>query len=315
MIHLVCPNPAIDRTLLFQGLKEGIPNRPTEIREFPGGKSFNVAYSLNFEKKQDFLIHTILGGLYGDKLAKLAKEQNYPLAINKSLEETRLCSILVDQPTHTIMPIYEKGQPLTDHVLSKLTEQMISQVQTDDFLVFSGSFMLGMPTDYIHHLETEFAKQGKKIKLCIDSSGAALKDTYSQATPFLIKINDEEIRDIFPDEQLEKKADFLRLLKTKIRPDIAHFIITLGKDGIIGRLDGQYYHGWAEPIQAKNPIACGDFFLGRLIKGLADKQTPEAILTDALLFSTCNALNWFPEVTTQQLAQYRETITVESLPD
>ena len=35
MIHLVCPNPAIDRTLLVDGFVKSLPNRPYEVKEFP----------------------------------------------------------------------------------------------------------------------------------------------------------------------------------------------------------------------------------------------------------------------------------------
>ncbi|ABP89173.1 Fructose-1-phosphate kinase and related fructose-6-phosphate kinase (PfkB) [Streptococcus suis 05ZYH33] len=46
MIHLICPNPALDRTLLVEKIEKNIPLRPTEVRDYPGGKSFNVAYAL-----------------------------------------------------------------------------------------------------------------------------------------------------------------------------------------------------------------------------------------------------------------------------
>lgn len=37
MIHLICPNPALDRTLLVEKIEKNIPLRPTEVRDYPGG--------------------------------------------------------------------------------------------------------------------------------------------------------------------------------------------------------------------------------------------------------------------------------------
>ena len=63
MIHLVCPNPALDRTILLHDLKEDLVNRPDAVHENAGGKSFNGAYVLNCEKDKEqgnFCIHTML---------------------------------------------------------------------------------------------------------------------------------------------------------------------------------------------------------------------------------------------------------------
>lgn len=97
MIHLICPNPAIDRTLLLKTIEQAIPNRPIEIREFPGGKSFNVAYALSYtEEPPALMIHTMLGGIYGDYVHTMAKEKGYHLAITATNKNTRMCNILVD---------------------------------------------------------------------------------------------------------------------------------------------------------------------------------------------------------------------------
>ena len=74
MIHLVCPNPALDRTVLLSRFKEDVVNRPRQVHENAGGKSFNVAYVLNYEKGEEqgnFCIHTMLGGKMGKMVFRL----------------------------------------------------------------------------------------------------------------------------------------------------------------------------------------------------------------------------------------------------
>jgi tagatose 6-phosphate kinase len=312
MIHLICPNPAVDRTLLLETIENAIPNRPIEVKEFPGGKSFNVAYALTYEKiSETVMIHTMIGGLYGKQLVELAQAKGYLLRTTAVQKNTRLCNILVDVQKKEIVPVYEKGFELDEATLALFTQNLIHAIHENDIVVFSGSLMKGMPADYISQLEAELARRQVTFKLCVDTSGAALKETYQKAAPYLIKINDEEVREIFPKKQLNTVEDYLTLLADGIKKEIPNFIITLGKAGIVARMHGEFYFGAAQPVEAKNPIACGDFFLGRLIKGIAEEDSVEAMLKSALVFSTCNVLNWYPEVTDTQLATILPTITLE----
>lgn len=190
---------------------------------------------------------------------------------------------------------------------------MLSSIQKDDLLVFSGSLMKGMPANYIAQIEKKLQQLNIRFKLCVDTSGKALVETYQHTQPFLIKINDEEIKDIFPEKKLNTPADYLDLLRNDVKKSIANFVITLGKEGIVARMNNQLYTGFAEPIEAKNPIACGDFFLGRLINGLNNVESTIDTLRSALLFSICNVLNWYPEVMEEQLDSLFPTISVTKL--
>lgn len=314
MIHLICPNPAIDRTLLLETIETAVPNRPVEVKEFPGGKSFNVAYALSYkEERPQVTIHTMLGGAYGKHLTQLAEANGYLVQATQINNNTRLCNILVDMEKKEILPVYEKGFELNTEILAAFTDSLLAAVQENDVVVFSGSLMKGMPNDYIAQIDRELAKRKISFKLCVDTSGEALVQTYQQTTPYLIKINDEEIRDIFPDKKLETQEEYLQLLTKDIRKEIPHFVITLGAKGIVARINDQCYTGFAQPIEAKNPIACGDFFLGRLVKGISQADPAEEFLTSSLLFSTCNAMNWYPEVTEEQMQKVLPTITVEKV--
>lgn len=314
MIHLICPNPAIDRTLLIDSINYGSPNRPSEVREFPGGKSFNVAYALSRNSGIDAIqIHTMLGGLYGQQVAELAQLNGYSLQNTEVQKNTRLCNIIVDTSKKRVLPVYEKGFDLSKAILDRFTHKLLDSIHKNDILVFSGSLMKGMPDNYIAYINQKACEQVGSIRLCVDTSGAALQETYRKTTPYLIKINDEETSELFPDKKLVTPADFLDLLKNEIDPAIDNFIITLGAKGIVARIKQHFYLGQAEPIAAKNPIACGDFFLGRLINGIYHNNNATEILTDALAYSTCNAMNWFPLVTDEQLQTVRPTLSIEEI--
>ena len=307
MIHLICPNPAIDRTLLFEKIVRDKPNRPIKLKEVPGGKGFNVAYALSFNNDVNFKIHTVLGGKYGEHFIELADYYHYPIVKTAVDTNTRLCHILVDESDRSLVLSQEYGFKLNKRLFNSF-----DNVKTGDYVVFSGSLMKGMPETYISDVYEELLQRGIKAKLVVDTSGAPLRQAYKLA-PYMIKINNEEILDIFPDKKLETIQDYLHLLQFEVNPTITNFIITLGGKGAIGRIGNKYLYGYSEPVEVKNPNACGDFFLGRFMHGLAQKESARSTLQEALAFSTSNVENWFPEVTQKQLEKVTEKIQIKDL--
>ncbi|MGM0168603.1 hypothetical protein IGI39_004358 [Enterococcus sp. AZ135] len=301
MIHLVCPNPAIDRTLLVDGFVKSLPNRPYEVKELPGGKGFNVAYAIGYEAPSvEFCVHTIAGGRNGEYLGDLAISSNVPVNFTKIDSNTRVCNIIMDTQNFATYPIYENSFQLNNELLEKYTSALKRSVKEMDYIVFSGSLMKGMPSNYIAKFINEFRE--KDVKIFVDTSGEALRQAY-QAKPYAIKINDEEILDIFPEADLSTIDSYAALLASKATESIPVFIITLGEKGIIAKIDDQILYVKAKKVVAKNPIACGDFFLGGLIKNLATGQNPEYTLKRAISYSTANVLSWYPELNQQQIEE------------
>lgn len=293
MIHLICPNPALDRTLLMEKFRPSQPNRPLKVQEYPGGKSFNVAYAINkIAAQKEIMVHTILGGKTGESVEKLAGERGISLAKTIVHANTRECNIIVDSETRQIYPIYEKGFELDKNILKKFTLSLLNSIEPNDIIVFSGSFMQGFPINYISEIKRKI--ENKHVKVFVDTSGEHLKNAFS-CDPYMIKINDEEIRGVFPEIKLESKEDFIQFIRTTNKKMPSLLIITLGKDGVIAKMGKQIFYLKAPEIQVKNPIASGDFFLGVIIGCLENKQYEKA-LKKAISFSTANCLNWFPEV-------------------
>lgn len=309
MIHLICPNPAIDRTLLIDGFIEGKPNRPYEVREFAGGKSFNVAYAMAFEAPTvDFCVHTIAGGRNGALLEELANANKTTLKLTEVATNTRVCNIIMDTQNNLTFPIYENSFDLNQELLADFTQQLKSAIAPEDYVVFSGSLMKGMPADYIAKLVEEF--RNEEVKVFVDTSGEALVHAF-EARPYAIKINDEEILDLFPDVELESVDSYGELLKSEAVADIPVFIITLGAKGIIAKINGDIVYVKAQKVAAKNPIACGDFFLGGLVKYIALQSDPVTTLKKAISYSTANVLSWFPELKQSDIYEIYASLEVK----
>lgn len=303
MIHLVCPNPALDRTLLVEAIEKNVPLRPTEVRDYPGGKSFNVAYALRENGVTDYCIHTILGGQIGNYVQELNQERGNKLALVESQQNTRTCSIYVETSTGEVVLFYEKGLELTEELLDTFTQQLESTLKDGDILVFSGSLMKGMPDDYIKG----FIERFPHVQTIVDTSGPALKEAY-QARPSLIKINNEEFKELYPDLDEEDPEAILRLLKEKTPHD--NIIITMGGKGSLAKIGERYFQIQSPKKETINPIASGDFYLGLLVKGLYLGQEPETYLKEAAAYATANCLNYFPEVQKEQFEKVFEDVSL-----
>nr|WP_321292358.1 PfkB family carbohydrate kinase [uncultured Trichococcus sp.] len=309
MIHLICPNPAIDRTLLIKDFKSGVPNRPHEVKEFAGGKGFNVAYAIGFEEPDaDFCVHTIIGGRNGDFLKDLADERHIPLRLTHIDVNTRLCNIIIDTETLLNYPIYENSFNLDKTLLNQFTQELESSISAGDYVVFSGSLMKGMPSDYISNFIDKF--KDSDVKFLVDTSGEALVNAY-QVKPYAIKINDEEVLDLVPNKSFDTIEAYAELLESDFTKDIPFFIITLGSKGIIAKVNDGIFHIQAEKVNAKNPIASGDFFLGALVKNISVGEDPLTTLKRAISYSTANVLNWYPELHASDIEEIYKKLTIK----
>ncbi|MBG9979554.1 1-phosphofructokinase [Facklamia sp. DSM 111018] len=294
MIHLICPNPAVDRTLLLNRLEPGSPNRPIEVRDFPGGKSFNVAYALELSGKgQEVTIHTILGGHNGERVRDLSERYNTSISALSVTQNTRECNILVDLSSKEIFPIYEKGFELTPALLDSFTQQLIRSISDHDLVVFSGSLMKGMPEDYI--VKIQESVEAEDVKFIIDTSGEPLKAVYQNGNPHVIKINDEEYNELLQRDYHSPEA-FIHSLKTEQEASAPYFIITMGGKGAVAKIKDRYFHLYLDPIEVKNPIASGDHFLGRLVQGVAEEEDFLESLKRSIAYSTSNCLYWYPHI-------------------
>ncbi|MBF0819153.1 tagatose-6-phosphate kinase [Streptococcus danieliae] len=306
MIHLVCPNPALDRTLLVERIEKNIPLRPSEVREYPGGKSFNVAYALKENGVSDYVIHTILGGRIGQYIQDLNMDKGNALQIVENSQNTRTCNIYMETETGDVTLFYEKGLDLTEDLLTQFTSQLEDSLSDGDWLVFSGSLMKGMPDDYIKQL----IDRHPGVHTIVDTSGAALRAAY-QSQPSLVKINNEELKDLYPDLDENSPEQILAILKEETPHE--NMIVTMGAKGSLAKIGHRFFRVAPLRVEALNPIASGDFYLGVLVKGLSQQEAPEIYLREAAAFSAANCLQYFPEVDQGEYQDLLEKVIVEEL--
>ncbi|MDG3132684.1 PfkB family carbohydrate kinase [Streptococcus suis] len=140
--------------------------------------------------------------------------------------------------------------------------------------------MKGLPDDYIKG----FIEKYPEVMTVVDTSGDALQEVY-QARPSLIKINNEELKDIYPELDEESPEAILGILK-EVTPH-ENIIITMGDKSNLAKIGQCFFRIQSPKKEACNPIAAGDFYLGLLVKGISQGQYPRSLFEGS--GSLCNS--------------------------
>lgn len=310
MIHVVCPNPALDRTVFLKNFIENGVSRANSSLDLLGGKGFNVIRSFFVnEVRPDFCVHTLLGGYIGDYLKTFIENERITSTVTTIKETTRICTILVDEEQNYASLINEPGPSVSEEEISSFVRRLFSQVQSEDIVVFSGSVPGGMDERFYHDMIVLL--QNKGAKCILDSSSASLSEGIT-ANPWLIKVNELEFFELLGKEIGQPDAESVeRELRNWEGP--SNFIVTMGGNGSLAKFDGTVYKVELPSIHATNATASGDIFLGGLTMQISKNCSIEDALLTASTFSLSNCLYWYPNINLSDVEYYKPQIKITNL--
>lgn len=306
LIHVVCPNPALDRTIFLNEFKPNNVNRSNLSIDLLGGKGFNVIRSFLIQDQPSFVVHSFLGGYTGDYLRTLISRNGIKNITTQIKGTSRICSIIVDEKLNQAHVINEGGPSIQEEEKQEFTDNLLNKVKPDDFVIFSGSLPQGLEEDFYYSLISQLQHVGAKCIL--DSSGNYL-DEGVKANPWLVKVNEQEFFELIGKSEdaiiNSNLADELKNIELS-----SHVVVTLGSEGCIAKLDNTLYQVSLPKIKAKNPTASGDIFLGALIKAIANGESPVKALRMASTYSLSNCLYWYPNIAISDVESYKNHIKI-----
>ncbi|MGM7719751.1 1-phosphofructokinase family hexose kinase [Metabacillus sp. Hm71] len=309
MIHVVCPNPALDRTIFLNNFYQNGVSRAEKSMDLLGGKGFNVIRSFLVNERPSFLVHTFLGGYTGDYLKSMIDDEQIDCIVTPTKETTRICSIIVDQTLRQAHLINESGPKVDRKEKNQFIENLVNQVNQEDYVIFSGSLPGGIDSDFYYNLIDLLEKKGAKCIL--DSSGVPLTEGV-KAEPWLTKVNEFEFLELV-DKKDQKPTEEVIVSELKTLSNHENFIVTLGGKGTIAKFDHEIYKIVLPKIQVTNATASGDIFLGALVKELNRSETIEEALRSASAYSLTNCLYWYPKIGVEELDFYTKQIDITKL--
>ena len=233
-IVTVTANPSLDRTItLVSPLVPGEVQAAAAAREDAGGKGINVARVV------------AASGVPSLAVLPLAADDPFAPALHASHVPARAvpvrghvrANVTITDPDGVTTKLNLPGAPLSARDVAALVEAVVEASGGAVWLVLAGSLPPGAGDSlYVEIIAAVRRRWGADApRIAVDTSGAALRAVVEQASPDLIKPNDEELAELAGAtlEPGDLSAAVLAVARTLVPAKVAGALITLGAEGAV----------------------------------------------------------------------------------
>lgn len=283
MILTVTPNPLLEKRLYFDKVKLGSINRSAKETFYAGGKGINVSRQLNKLNVKNSAL-TLLGGNNGKLLRKTLLEENIEFIAVGIKDETRYCSVIVEEDTKRITSFFAPSSDISVAEVNQFLDKLEKTVQNCSIVVLAGSSP-NKEAEQIFLKGIELANHYDKISV-IDTYGAHLKECI-ELSPFCIHNNLNELENslnisLKNENQIE---DFLDYLYSK---GIKHSYLTNGGETFYCSKFDFHYKVKPPKINVIDSVGSGDSFTAGIVYGIEKAMVFEDALKLATALGTIN---------------------------
>lgn len=267
-------NPALDKSAKVDGIITEHKLKCHTINYQPGGGGINISRVLNRLGLASNCVFPF-GGDNGLLLNELLVKESLTIHAIPVKAWTRENFSVIDTQTGLQYRFGMPGNTLVENELSEIENTLKKLLAENDILVLSGSLPENMAADYYAKLIKGLAK--KKIKIVLDTSGLALKETLKENI-YLIKPNQRELAQLAGKDflsKLEQEEFALNLIKTQ---KIKYVVVSLGNKGaFIASNEGITY--LSPPLViVKSTIGAGDSMVAGLVYSILNNFPDEVML-------------------------------------
>ncbi|MDB5012981.1 MAG: 6-phosphofructokinase isozyme 2 [Daejeonella sp.] len=267
-------NPALDKSAKVDQVKPEQKLRCHSIVYQPGGGGINISRVLQRLGVSSNCVFTAGGGT-GKHLNKLLQQDHIKTEAIFTAEPTRENFSVIDTSTGFQYRFGMPGTPLTEDELELIKKTVADQLAEGDFLVLSGSLAENTPANFYSSLIKGLSD--KKVKVILDSSGAALKESLKENL-FLIKPNQNELAQLAGKENLSL-SELENCAKDLINNGkLEYAVVSLGAKGAFIASKSGIVHQQIPKVEVKSTIGAGDSMLAGIIYSLIHGFPPETML-------------------------------------
>jgi 1-phosphofructokinase family hexose kinase len=304
---VVCLNPVIQNSLVFEKLVKGEVNRTAKRRTDASGKGVNVARVLG----QIGCTATELGQLGGpsrDWFLSMCKSDGLCVRWVESNSEIRICTTVIDADDASATELVEEAKPVGEGTSDRLLAAFEEELESCDMVIISGTKAAGFPSDTIPRMARLARERGKKLVLDIKGADLAASLPFR---PLVVKPNLEELLQTYaPDkaEALRRGAggaiaglgdgalrDFISSIADEYWGKYSTILVVTRGTKPTLYWDGQgLRERQGEVVRALNPIGSGDSFTAGLAAILADGGLIGEAVAEGSRLGALNALQLKP---------------------
>lgn len=263
-------NPALDMSTEVPSLVPDQKLRCSEPLLDPGGGGLNVSRAVAALGGESLAL-VALGGLTGDRLAGLIRQESVPFLALTAPGETRQSLTVTAADTGRQYRFMLPGPQWSEADQQRVFLLLRASARAGALGVISGSQPPGVPVDFPARL----ARSMPGLHVVLDTSGPALRQAVSQPIPGLhvLRMDGEEAEEMagHPLTTRVQSADFAQDL---VRCGVAQkVIVARGAEGSVLAEADQRLFVQAAKVVVKSKVGAGDSFVAGFVLGLARGQT------------------------------------------
>lgn len=264
MIATVTLNPSLDRHVSVENLVLDDTNRWVSFKHEPGGKGINVSRVIR-ELGGDTMAYGFIGGVDGDVLKSLLKQNSVPCDFTSIKGEIRSNFIITDLKTHRQTRISAPGPQVSAGEFKKLVDKITVIKPEPEYMVFAGSVPPGLP----YYIYRELIERIKNLGIItvLDTADIWLQEGI-KSKPDIIKPNVREAQTLMGVE-LKTEEDIIYALKTILSSGIKIAAISLGRDGMIISDNNVVLKVVPPDVQVQSTVGAGDSTVAALVLKLS----------------------------------------------
>ena len=284
MIYTITLNPALDRTLWIQKVRDDVSNRILEEKSFAGGKSVDVSKVLK-NLGVDNIALGFVGGFAGRELEGRLLNEGIETDFVRVSGETRTNIIIHETGTGKQLAFNARGPEIKPDELMQFIEQL-EKLPCGDVVAIGGSIPLGVSPEIYRKIISLVKKCQAKVVLDVD--GEALRQGI-KALPNVIKPNIHELSEL-AGRELNGLDDVVSAARSINQQGVEIVLVSMGAKGILLVSDGQQYLAVPPKVNVESTIGAGDSSVAGFIFGLVQGKDLKQCLIYAVAAGTATTL-------------------------
>jgi 6-phosphofructokinase 2 len=284
MIYTITLNPALDRTLWINEIREDVSNRIIREESYAGGKGIDVSKVLTALGVSNRALGFIAGFAGRQLEAQLIRDGTSCGFIPVS-GETRINVVIHEMSTGRQIILNSSGPEVKPFELLEITD-VVRRLEEPEFISIGGSLPPGAHPEIYRKIIETAKLRGARVVLDVDRE--ALKIGI-QGKPDIIKPNIHELSTLVG-RKLEKRNEILDAARELNRKGVGIVLVSMGPRGILLVSDGKAYQAVPPAVEVVNTIGAGDSSVAGFICGLASGEDLKESLIRATAAGTATTL-------------------------
>ena len=285
MIHVLCPNPAVDKLYAIDGFVPGedYPGQRPAVRF--GGKGVNVARVLS-QLGADVHLYAFMG-------------EESETGFRREMERRCACTFvtvggacrttvnIIDRRSGRETVITESGPSVSDRDVKKLLDALEKNLRPGDIAACSGSIIAGAPEGF--YADVSALCRAKDVRCALDTNAKTLPASLRGARYALGKPNERELCALLGEERTqEPKA--LAAYARRLMPPYDALLVSMGAAGGMWVDSEAAYWARVPQVNVVSTVGSGDAALAGALRAMSLGLESTQALRLAMACGAANAM-------------------------